>query len=83
MRRTMDVCWFSDFFNFDVPNPWPGWDSAVDWFLGRVKSENPEFILIAGDLVNGHWWDGPKCVEQMAALYYPAWIGRMKTHGLK
>lgn len=74
---------FPDFFNFDVPNPWPGWDSAVDYYLGEVKSENPDFVLIAGDLVNGHWWDGPKCVEQMSALYYQAWIGRMESHGLK
>jgi len=74
---------FPDFFNFDVPNPWPGWDDAVDWYLDQVKSENPDFVLITGDLVNGHWWDGPKCVEQMAALYYPAWIRRMQKHSLK
>lgn len=73
---------FPDFFNFDVPNPWPGWDDAVDWYLNQVKSENPDFVLIAGDLVNGHWWDGPKCIEQMAALYYPGWIRRMQKHGL-
>jgi hypothetical protein len=71
-----------DFFNFDVPNPWPQWDAAVDWYLNQVKSENPDFVLIDGDLVNGHWWDGPKCIEQMGALYYPAWIRRMRAHNL-
>ena len=73
---------FPDFFNFDVPNPWPGWDSAVNWYLRQVKSENPDFVLIAGDLVNGHWWDSPKCVEQMAALYYTGWIRRMRENDL-
>jgi len=72
-----------DFFNFDVPNPWPQWDAAVDWYLEQVKSEKPDFVLIIGDLVNGHWWDGPKCIEQMGALYYTGWIRRMEAHNLK
>jgi len=74
---------FPDFFNFDIPNPWPQWDPAVNWFLDQVETENPEFVLIAGDLVNGHWYDGPKCIEQMGALYYSGWIRRMKEHNLK
>jgi hypothetical protein len=86
-QTTAEESWtfvsFPDFFNFDVPNPWTGWDSAVDWYLNQVKSENPDFVLIAGDLVNGHWWDGPKCIEQMGALYYPNWIRRMQAHNLK
>ncbi len=73
---------FPDFFNFDVPEPWPRWDSAVNYFLNEVKKENPEFVLIAGDLVNGHWWDGRKCIEQMSALYYGGWKRRMKKHDL-
>src|SRR3989304_3977431 len=72
-----------DFFNFDVPNPWPQWDPAVNWYLGQVKKENPDLVLVAGDLVNGHWWDGPKCIEQMGAIYYENWIRRMRQHDLK
>lgn len=74
---------FPDFFNFDVPNPWPQWDAAVDWYLNQVRSENPDFVLIVGDLVNGHWWDGPKCIEQMGAIYYENWVRRMREHNLK
>lgn len=74
---------FPDFFNFDVPEPWPRWDASVNWFLDQVESENPDFVLIAGDLVNGHWWEGPRCVEQMGALYYSCWIRRMQEHNLK
>jgi len=73
---------FPDFFNFDVPYPWPQWEPAVDWFLDQVKAERPRFVLVAGDLVNAHWWDGPKCIEQMGALYYGGWIRRMRDHGL-
>ena len=74
---------FPDFFNFDVPNPWPRWDPAVDWFLNLVELEEPDFVLVAGDLVNGHWWEGPTSVEQMSALYYDAWKRRMANHNLK
>jgi hypothetical protein len=80
--HTIKFVSFPDFFNFDIPNPWQGYDSAVNYFLTQVKSENPDFVLIAGDLVNGHWWNGPKCVEHMGGIYYPAWIKRMEQFGL-
>jgi len=73
---------FPDFFNFDVPHPWPQWDPAVNWFLDQVEAERPEFVLVAGDLVNAHWWDGPRCIEQMGALYYGGWKRRMREHDL-
>lgn len=74
---------FPDFFNFDVPNPWLEWEPAVEWFLNQVKADQPDFVLVAGDLVNGHWWDGSKCIEHMAAVYYGGWVRRMQVHGLK
>jgi predicted MPP superfamily phosphohydrolase len=74
---------FPDFFNFDVPEPWPQWDDAVNWFLDQVSKESPEFVLVTGDLVNGHWYDGPKCIEHMGATYYGNWIRRMQGHQLK
>lgn len=74
---------FPDFFNFDIPEPWPKYDTAVNYFLTQVKNENPRFILVTGDLVNGHWWDSPKCVEHMGTIYFSGWIRRMNQHGLK
>jgi DNA repair exonuclease SbcCD nuclease subunit len=74
---------FPDFFNFDIPDPWPKYDGAVRYFLDRVRDENPDFVLVAGDMVNGHWWDGPRCVEHMGAVYYSAWVRRMNRHGLR
>lgn len=74
---------FPDFLNFDIPKPWPGYDGALDYFLTKVKDEKPNFVLVDGDLVNGHWWNGPKCVEHMGAIYYSGWVSRMKEHGLK
>ncbi|MDZ7260715.1 MAG: metallophosphoesterase [candidate division KSB1 bacterium] len=73
---------FPDFFNFDIPNPWPPWDAAVDYFLTQVKAENPDFVLVAGDLVDGHWWDSPQCIQHLGTLYYSDWVQRMKKHDL-
>ena len=73
---------FPDFFNFDIPEPWPQYDTAVNYFLTQVKAEDPAFVLVCGDLVNGHWWDSPQCVEHMGTIYYSGWIRRMKEHGL-
>lgn len=74
---------FPDFFNFDVPEPWPRWDTAVNWFLDRVEDENPEFVLVTGDLVNGHWNNSTKCIEHSGATYYGNWKRRLKQHNLR
>jgi hypothetical protein len=73
---------FPDFFNFDVPNPNPKWDDAIDWYLRQLKAENPRFSLVAGDLVNGHWWDSPEQIEHLANVYYGGWMRRIRDHGL-
>jgi len=74
---------FPDFFNFDVPEPWPKWEPAIEWFFYQVKKENPDFVVVAGDLVDGHWWDSPKCIEHMGAIYYEGWKRRVERYGLK
>lgn len=82
-KKPWTIVSFPDFFNFDVPEPWPQWDTSVNWFLEQVKKESPEFVLMAGDMVNGHWTDGPKCIEHMGATYFGNWIRRMNSHQLK
>src|SRR3972149_4509900 len=72
---------FPDFFNFDVPEPWPQWDESVNWFLTQVKNENPDVVIIAGDLVNGHWNNSTPCIEHMGATYFGNWKRRMQYHG--
>ncbi|MEF8788170.1 MAG: metallophosphoesterase, partial [Planctomycetota bacterium] len=64
------------------PNPKPKWEDAINWWLNRVKDEDPEFIAVAGDLVDGHWWDGPDLVQHMGNVYYGGWVRRMRDHGL-
>lgn len=73
---------FPDFFNFDVPDPNPKWDRAIDYFLDGVSAEDPAFALVAGDLVDGRWWSGPQQVEQLGNVYYAGWMRRMHRHNL-
>ena len=47
-----------DFLNVDVKYPEPKWDDALDYVLNCVKAENPDFVLVAGDMVMGRWWRG-------------------------
>ena len=36
---------FPDLFNWNIRNPQPGWEEAVDWFLAGMKKEGPAFSL--------------------------------------
>ena len=71
-----------DFVNVDLTYPQPGWEDTLDYVLKAIKAENPQFVLVAGDLVMGRWPD-KESIEKYAAIYYPAWVKRMTDHGLK
>jgi type 1 glutamine amidotransferase len=71
-----------DFVNVDLAYPQPGWEDTLDYVLKAVKAENPEFVLVAGDLLMGRWPD-KESVKKYAAVYYPAWVKRMQDHGLR
>lgn len=73
---------FPDFFNGDVPYPQPGWEDAVSWFLDRMRAEGPAFSLVAGDLADGRWWDGPSQVRHFANVYWGGWLRRLRDHGI-
>jgi predicted phosphodiesterase len=76
-----------DFLNVDCDFPQPGWEDALSYILESVKNENPDFLVVAGDLVMGHWdhedWHDQDTIRKYSNRYYTAWINRMKHHGLK
>ena len=72
-----------DWLNNDIRYPEPTWDDALDFTLESVKSEAPDFVLVAGDLVMGRWWDGEKHIKHWGKRYYTDWIDRMKAQDLK
>jgi hypothetical protein len=77
-----------DFLNVDTDYPQKGWEDALGFILRSVKEENPDFLMVAGDIVMGRWHDekdlkGIPGIQHFAARYYPAWKARMDAHGLK
>jgi 3',5'-cyclic AMP phosphodiesterase CpdA len=77
----------------------PAWTKAVDVILDSVRNERPDVVLVAGDLVEGHWGAdvdntgifGPvrTTAERMAAVsaagdfYYGQWQSRFDLRGLR
>ena len=75
------------------------YESSLDVFLSDIRERGARDVLVAGDLVRGHWgidqWDdgvfGPVAtdVQRRAALrlaadiYYPAWTQRFVRNGLR
>jgi hypothetical protein len=80
--KTLNFVSFPDFFNFDIPEPWPKYEEAVDYFLKQVQNENPKFVMVDGDMVGGRWWDSPQCVEINGSIYFSGWARRMNKYGL-
>lgn len=70
-----------DFVGADLAYPQLGWEDTLDYVLKAIKAENPEFVLVPGDLVMGHWPDKDS-IEKFAEVYYGAWVKRMQDHGL-
>ena len=71
-----------DFLNVDTTYPQPGWEPALSFILESVAAERPAFLMVAGDLLMGRWRSEDE-IDERAALYYPAWVDRMRAHGLR
>ncbi len=76
-----------DFLNRDTLYPQEGFEDALTYFLQAVKAENPDFVLVAGDIVNGRWptlmEPTAEAIVEKAEIFYPAWKARMEANGLK
>ena len=73
-----------DFMNVDMLNPEAGWEDSLAYVLDAVAAEEPDFVLVAGDMVRGHWHYGTEglSVTQLANIYYPAWQARFDERNL-
>jgi hypothetical protein len=73
---------FPDLFNWNIANPQPGWEEAIDWFLGGMKREGPSFALHAGDIMDARWWSGPQQVRTKTEAYWSGFKRRFAEHGI-
>lgn len=71
---------------------------ALNTILSDWSAQRPDAVMVAGDLVNGHWGKdtdntgnfGPvgtlaekrAAVQRAAITYYPQWKQRLRDHGL-
>ncbi|MFB6290493.1 MAG: metallophosphoesterase [Candidatus Bipolaricaulia bacterium] len=69
----------ADFLNNDIPPK--GWRPTLDKTLGSIKAENPEFVLVPGDMVLGRWYFNQ--LHRKADRVYANWQKRMHQYGLK
>jgi len=74
------------------------YEAAMDFVLDAVAAENPDFVLVVGDMVNGHWnldvdnrqIFGPtgtraeqaNAINAAADCYYTEWKQRFDDRGL-
>lgn len=76
-----------DFLNVDCEYPQKGWEEALTYILESIKKEKPDFLIVPGDLVMGHWddplWSNEDIIAKYAQRYYSAWTARMQHHGLQ
>jgi hypothetical protein len=71
-----------DFFNYDIPHPFPGYDPAVEWVFAQVLAESPAFMLVAGDMVDGRWHTSAEQVRHLGHVYYAGWRRRFEERDL-
>ena len=67
-----------DIFNWNISYPQPGWEDAMDWYLGRLKKEGPNFMLCAGDIMDVRWWDNAEQVRVKTEQYWGGFLKRFK-----
>jgi len=73
----------ADFLNQDVDFPDPNWEPVLGYVLDEVAKEQPDFVAVPGDLVNGYWaTGGAENIRLQGARFFGAWRARLKAHGL-
>lgn len=64
---TYRIVQLSDFFNADIGYFGGDWgidgsdpivEESLKKFLSIIKAENPDFVIVTGDIIGGRWWGG-------------------------
>ncbi|MEX1224388.1 MAG: metallophosphoesterase [Pirellulales bacterium] len=71
-----------DIFNWNISNPQPGWEDALDWFFDRLQDEGPDFTLVAGDIMDARWWDDAEQVRRKTEQYWGGYNKRFKDRDM-
>ena len=74
---------YPDLFNWNIDYPQPGWEDAMDWFLGGMKKEGPAFSLNAGDIMDARWWTDKEEVRRKTRQYWGGFRKRFEDAGIR
>jgi hypothetical protein len=74
---------FPDLFNWNIGYPQPGWEEAMEWFLGGMKKEGPAFSLNAGDIMDARWWSDPEQVRRKTEEYWAGFRKRFEDQDIR
>ncbi|AQQ09744.1 hypothetical protein L21SP3_01556 [Sedimentisphaera cyanobacteriorum] len=74
---------FPDLFNWNIDYPQPGWEDAMDWYLGGMKKEGPAFSLNAGDIMDARWWETPEQVRRKTKQYWGGFAKRFRDKDIR
>lgn len=74
---------YPDLFNWNIKYPQPGWEEAMDWFLGGMKKEGPAFSLNAGDIMDARWWSGKQQVRRETEKYWGGYKKRFDDKDIR
>lgn len=72
-----------DLFNWNIKYPQPGWEEAMDWFLGGMKKEGPAFMLNAGDIMDARWWESRAQVRKETNYWWSGFRKRFEDKGIQ
>lgn len=70
-----------DIFNWNIPNPTPGWEDSMDWLFTRLKKEGPDFTLVAGDIMDARWYE-EELVKQKTEEYWGGFMKRFNDRNM-
>jgi len=71
-----------DLFNWNIAYPQPGWENAMDWFLGGMKKEGPAFMLNAGDIMDARWWNDAEQIRKRTREYWGGFKKRFEDKNI-
>ncbi len=80
---TFNFTSFPDLFNWNIKYPQPGWEDAMDWFLGGMKKEGPAFSLNAGDVMDARWWTSKEQVREKTQQYWGGFRRRFEDKNIR
>ncbi|MEM9345469.1 MAG: metallophosphoesterase [Planctomycetota bacterium] len=70
-----------DIFNWNIDYPTPGWEDTMDWYFKKLKSDGPDFTLVAGDIMDARWYE-PELIKKKTEQYWGGYVKRFKDYDI-